>query len=355
MTHRRRETTADLRSTTTQSLPHQPRMTNPGPRPAPNRGRRRRRRPLRSSAGARRLRLPRRRHPTRHPVPLRFRLPRQGETRGRERRRHVREGVPGEGPGVLRGGARGGVPPRGQPEAGARASDAPRGTRTGRPEARRGKGRNGRGGDDKTVEPLRPLAAGERVRHWLHRHEPPVLDHPWTSSPSRTTSSPCTNPRRCPCTPRDSTARTPSSGCSRRATGPRAALPGAQAGPKRVGVVAHGAQRADGERAEGGAGGGGGGGKGGAVKAVAVKAVTHRPVTHRRGGGSPRRTWPSWTPSDWAGESPRCSTSTGTSGATAAAAATTAVKVRTSRLKGSPTAAFASRCPRLWRTIPPPA
>ncbi|ACO70635.1 predicted protein, partial [Micromonas commoda] len=34
------------------------------------------------------------------------------------------------------------------------------------------------GGDDETVEPLRPLAAGERVRHWLHRHEPPVLDHP---------------------------------------------------------------------------------------------------------------------------------------------------------------------------------
>ena len=27
-------------------------------------------------------------------------------------------------------------------------------------------------------EPLRPLAAGERVRHALHRHEPPVLDHP---------------------------------------------------------------------------------------------------------------------------------------------------------------------------------
>ena len=40
------------------------------------------------------------------------------------------------------------------------------------------------------------------------------------------------------------------------AAGPRAALPRAQAGPKRVGVVAHGAQRADGERAEGGAGGG---------------------------------------------------------------------------------------------------
>ena len=28
------------------------------------------------------------------------------------------------------------------------------------------------------VEPLRPLKAGERVRHFLHRHEPPVLSHP---------------------------------------------------------------------------------------------------------------------------------------------------------------------------------
>ena len=33
-------------------------------------------------------------------------------------------------------------------------------------------------GDETTIEPLRPLAAGERVRHWLHRHEPAVLDHP---------------------------------------------------------------------------------------------------------------------------------------------------------------------------------
>jgi len=42
-----------------------------------------------------------------------------------------------------------------------------------------GMGGTGRmsGDNDKTVEPLRPLAAGERVRHWLHRHEPPVLDH----------------------------------------------------------------------------------------------------------------------------------------------------------------------------------
>ena len=30
------------------------------------------------------------------------------------------------------------------------------------------------------VEPLRPLRAGERVRHALHRHEPPSLDHPVT-------------------------------------------------------------------------------------------------------------------------------------------------------------------------------
>ena len=28
------------------------------------------------------------------------------------------------------------------------------------------------------VEALRPLKAGERVRHFLHRHEPPVLSHP---------------------------------------------------------------------------------------------------------------------------------------------------------------------------------
>jgi len=28
------------------------------------------------------------------------------------------------------------------------------------------------------VEALRPLCAGERVRHALHRHEPPCLDHP---------------------------------------------------------------------------------------------------------------------------------------------------------------------------------
>lgn len=33
-------------------------------------------------------------------------------------------------------------------------------------------------GNEMTIEPLRPLAAGERVRHWLHRHEPAVLDHP---------------------------------------------------------------------------------------------------------------------------------------------------------------------------------
>lgn len=30
------------------------------------------------------------------------------------------------------------------------------------------------------VEPLRPLAAGERVRHYLHRHEPPTLSDPVT-------------------------------------------------------------------------------------------------------------------------------------------------------------------------------
>ena len=30
------------------------------------------------------------------------------------------------------------------------------------------------------TEPLRPLCAGERVRHALHRHEPPALDHPVT-------------------------------------------------------------------------------------------------------------------------------------------------------------------------------
>ena len=91
-------------------------------------------------------------------------------------------------------------------------------------------------------------------------------------------------------------------------------------------------------------GGKGGGGKGGGGKGGDSPPGDSPP------GGSPRRTLLLWTPSDWAGESPLCSTSTGTSGATAAAAATTAVKVRTSRLKGSPTAAFASRCPRLWRT-----
>jgi len=33
-------------------------------------------------------------------------------------------------------------------------------------------------GSEAKVEPLRPLKAGERVRHFLHRHEPPVLSHP---------------------------------------------------------------------------------------------------------------------------------------------------------------------------------
>ena len=32
-------------------------------------------------------------------------------------------------------------------------------------------------GSEATVEALRPLKAGERVRHFLHRHEPPVLSH----------------------------------------------------------------------------------------------------------------------------------------------------------------------------------
>ena len=31
-----------------------------------------------------------------------------------------------------------------------------------------------------TISPLRPLRAGERVRHFLHRHEPPTLDDPVT-------------------------------------------------------------------------------------------------------------------------------------------------------------------------------
>ena len=32
----------------------------------------------------------------------------------------------------------------------------------------------------KKISPLRPLCAGERVRHFLHRHEPPTLDDPVT-------------------------------------------------------------------------------------------------------------------------------------------------------------------------------
>jgi hypothetical protein len=44
-------------------------------------------------------------------------------------------------------------------------------------------GNGGNGGNDNArtsdvIRPLRPLKAGERVRHALHRHEPPTLDRP---------------------------------------------------------------------------------------------------------------------------------------------------------------------------------
>lgn len=179
MTHRRhRETTAHLRysSTTADLLPHQPRMTTPGPRPpptAPN-----------ADADADLFDRP--------PAPGDYVFPGDGtrlvvpypfdfvcHVKARHAGANVVDMFAKEFP----------ARDRGYYEAAHAAGylrvDNPGGRRGRKRRAPRDEdGTDGAaaeggmsGGEDKTVEPLRPLAAGERVRHWLHRHEPPVLDH----------------------------------------------------------------------------------------------------------------------------------------------------------------------------------
>ena len=177
MTRRRRETTAHLRSTTTAHLlPHQPRMTTPGPRPPPT-----------ADADADADLFDRPPAPGDYVFPgdgTRLVIPYPFDFVCHVKARHAGANVvamfakefPARDRGYYEAAHAAGYLRVDNP--GGRRSRKRRAPRDEDGTAGAAEGKGMSGGDDKTVEPLRPLAAGERVRHWLHRHEPPVLDHP---------------------------------------------------------------------------------------------------------------------------------------------------------------------------------